>query len=510
MKKVQFLLILCFGLLSNASFAQTESTLYFMNSLPQVVDVNPAIMPRYKLSIGLPFISSIGASYSNNGFTYNDMISRTNGVVQADLSKFTKNLAEKNYITLSAQTDLFRVGIRVAPRFYVMASSSVKVYNRTMLERGLASLIVDGTAPIVGTYSNTAPQEEALSYIETALGMAFQVNDKLTIGGRLKYLNGINNVTTKSSSAIVQVSDTYQITATAAADVRTSGINNLNTSGYKVKDHIGDYFKNTGFGLDIGATYKFMDKLTLGISITDIGYINWKNNTYQYSLDPATAKYTFSGVDVNQLLNNNKTSFSAQLDSAKKKFEMKESASGSYSTMLPGKMYLSGNYQLINNLSVGALFFSENFAGRYSAGMTGSVNKNFGKAISTSLSYTVSNRSYNNIGMGVSFNLSPVQLYIVGDNLLRAPASLIVNQNINSYLNSSQVINVRMGLNLVFGWDKGLNKKVAVEDNTHNPVLKKNNAKVKTTFGRAPQKVKKKRTKNSKSRSKPPASKIGR
>ena len=87
----------------------------------------------------------------------------------------------------------------------------------------------------------------------------------------------------------------------------------------------------------------------------------------------------------------------------------------------------------------------------------------------------------------------------MGDNLLRAPVSLIANQNIGAYLNSSQVITVRAGLNLVFGWDKGTTREVEVKDKSHNPKEKKANAKVKNTFGRTPAKPTKKK-----------ASKVGR
>jgi hypothetical protein len=464
-----------------------------MNSLPQVVDANPSIIPRYKISVGLPAISSVGAIYSNNGFNYSDFTTKTNGVVTADLSKWTKGLADKNYVSLAAQMDLFRVGVRLNPKMYLMVSSTVKGYNRSMLPKGLASLVVDGTAPLVGTFSNSAPEEEAISYSETNLGLAYQMTDKLTIGGRLKYLKGLNNITTESSSLLVQVNDTYQITATGSASVRTSGINDLGNANYNPGNHIGDYLKNSGLGIDLGATYKVTSKLTLGASLTDIGYIKWTNNTYQYTLDPATAKYTFSGLDINKLLNNNSTNYlSAQLDSLKSKFTMTEKPTGSYTTMLPGKLYLSGNYQLMKNLSVGALFFSEKFRGRYASGMTASLNKNFGKWVSTSLTYTVSNRSYNNIGLGLSFNVSPVQLYIVGDNLMSAPASLISTGNLNSYLNSAQLLTVRAGLNFVFGWDKGLSKQKSVEDDSHNPRQNTSSAKVKNTYGRAPAKKKSK------------------
>ncbi|HWA35008.1 MAG TPA: DUF5723 family protein [Cyclobacteriaceae bacterium] len=517
MKKAAFILLMGAILLAETTFGQNESTLYFMNSLPQVVDMNPAVQPRYKMTIGLPVISSIGATYSNNGFTYNDMISRVDGVVKADLSKLTQNLAAQNYITLSQQTDLLRFGLRLNPKMYLMFSSTARGYNRAMVEKGLASVLVDGTAPLVGSYSNTAPKEEGIGYLETAAGLSYKMNDKLTIGGRLKYYKGMLNVTTESSSLVVQVDNAYQLTVTGDALVKTSGVQNLNSPGYQPSDHVTDYLKNSGLGIDLGVTYKFMEKLTVSASLLDLGYINWTNNTYQYTLNPATAKYTFGGIDVSKLLDGNATSFSAQVDSIQKKFEMKEAPIGSYKTMLPLKMYLGAQYEIIPNLNVGALFFNESYRGRSAAGMTASVNKNFGKWVSTSLSYTVSNRSYNNIGLGVSFNVAPVQLYIVGDNLLRAPASLVADQTLNSYLNSSQLLSVRAGLNIVIGWDKGLTPKVKVSDDDANPVQKTNDAKVKNTYGRNPAKkdhpkaAKRQKTlKNHKPSKKPAKSKVGR
>jgi hypothetical protein len=453
-----FILLLSAMLISGAATAQNESTLYFMNSLPQAVDMNPAIQPRYKMTIGLPFISSVGATYSNNGFTYNDMISKVDGVVKADLTKLTQTLAPENYFRLAGQTDLLRFGLRINPKMYLMVNSTARVYNRAMVEKGLFSLLVDGTAPLVGTYSNTTSDEEGFGYVETSAGLSYKANERLTVGGKLKYYKGMLNATTEHSSMIVQVDNAYQLTLTGEALVKTSGVQNMfdeihRNDSYNPLDHVSDYMKNSGFGIDLGATYKFMEKLTVSASLLDLGYINWTNNTYQYALDPAKAKYTFGGIDVPKLLDGNATSFSSQIDSIKNKFEMKESAIGSYKTMLPMKIYFGANYEIIHNLNVGALFFNENYKGRSASGLTASVNKNFGKLLSTSLSYTVSNRSYNNIGLGVSFNVAPVQLYIVGDNLLRAPASLVVDQNLNSYLNSSQLLSVRAGLNIVIGWD---------------------------------------------------------
>jgi hypothetical protein len=518
MKTVRNLLLLSALLLTTRVLAQNESTLYFMNSLPQSVDMNPAIQPRYKMTIGLPVISSVGAMYTNNGFSYNDMITRTDGVVKADLTKWTQALASENYITLAQQTDLLRFGMRLNPKMYLMVSSTARTYSRSMLDKGLALLVVDGTAAIAGSYTNSSPKVEGLGYVETSAGVSYKMNDKLTIGGKLKYYTGVVNATTERSSLLVQVDNNYQINVTGDALIRTSGIKDLNTSGYSPQDHISDYMKNSGFGVDLGVTYKFMEKLMLSASLLDLGYINWKNNTYQYTLDPATAKYTFGGLNMTKLLDGNSSYLNSQGDSIQTKFTMKETASGPYKTMLPLKMYLGASYELIPNLNFGALFFNESYRGRNASGLTASVNKNFGKLVSTSLSYTVSNRSYNNIGLGVSFNVAPLQLYIVGDNLLRAPASLVVDQNLNSYLNSSQLLSVRAGLNIVIGWDKGLTPKVKVSDDAVNPKENTSNAKVKPTYGRSPAKkdhpkaAKRQATlkKGNATKKKPAKSKVGR
>jgi hypothetical protein len=53
--------------------------------------------------------------------------------------------------------------------------------------------------------------------------------------------------------------------------------------------------------------------------------------------------------------------------------------------------------------------------------------------------------------MGFSLNLPPFQFYMVGDNLLRIPLG---GSDLNNFINSTQVFNVRTGLNFVFGWDK--------------------------------------------------------
>jgi len=458
---MQKIITLVLVLSAGVAMAQNEGTLTFMNSLPQVMNNNPAFIPKYKLTIGLP-ISSVAVFYSNNGFAYKDVYSRIDDTVKADLPKLNRSLKSKNYITQAVQLDLLRIGVKINSRLYMTLNSTAKVYNRMMIPKELLGIIANGNSSYVGQTIHFSPKVESVTYLETALGAAYRIDDRLTVGGRLKLLKGITNVTTQSASMNLTVGNDYTLTANAGMDVRTSGTNNFTKDDFDFGSHLKDYFSNNGFAVDLGATYKLDDRITLGASLIDIGKIRWKNNTYGYTLAPATANYTFAGIDLNKVVDGNSDYISSIGDTINSRFKAKEKPIGSYSTTIPGKMYLSGMYEVKKNFSAGAVFFTERFRDRTTAGLTLGVNKNFGRFFTASGSYTMASNSYNNLGMGMSLNLSPVQIYFVGDNLLRMPFGM------NSFINNTKFFNLRFGLNFVFGHEakekRGTTKKGPDDD----------------------------------------------
>jgi hypothetical protein len=424
--------------------------MHFMRSLPQVTYYNPAFKPEYRFSFGLPG-SSVFAQYTNNGFTYNDFISKQNNLLTADLNKLFSALRDKNFINANLQADLFRFSIRVNPRLYLTTNITAKAYNRFMLPKDLTGLLINGTDAYVNNTATLSPEVESLGYLEIGWGAAYTINPRLTVGAKLKLLKGAVNATTQRANFNLTLSDTYAISVSGDVDVRTSGIQNFDDPNYDAADNWKDFLKNTGVAFDLGATYQVMDRLTVGLSLIDIGGITWKNDLYGYQLDPSKANYTFEGIDIDDLLNDEVDYGQALADSLESNFDFTEGRIGKYRTPLPGKIYLSGSYELRKNLTVGTLFFAEKFRGRFMPGFTTSINKEFGRRLGASLSYTITNNSFNNLGAGFSLNLAPIQLYIVGDNILRAPFSLMSNQNLNSFVNNMQFFTVRTGLNFIFG-----------------------------------------------------------
>jgi hypothetical protein len=435
------------------AFAQNEGTLSFMNSLPQVSYNNPALVAPYKVAISLPS-SSMVVFYSNNGFSYNDLISRVHDSTKVDLPKFNNALKSKNYITQALQDDMLRLCIKINSKLALTFSSSAKAYSQLMLPKETVGIFANGTQPYVGKSATISPQVDATAYIESAIGASYSIG-KLTIGGRFKYLKGLANANSQNATLNLSVDPAgYALTINADANIRTSGIYNFGQSGFNLSKSYSNYLQNDGMAIDLGATYR-LNKLLLGASLIDIGYINWKNNTYLYSLNSATATYTFQGIDLGKVINSNTNYLNSEGDSIQNKFKFKETPMGSYRTNLPGKMYLSAMYELLKNFNVGAVMFSEKYRDKLSTGVTMGLTKNFGRWFTASGTYTVSNISANNLGMGLSLNLPGIQIFAVGDNLLGAPLS---GKYINSYLNNLQYFNIRMGLNLVFGREKNKGK----------------------------------------------------
>jgi hypothetical protein len=433
--------------------AQTESSLYFMNSLPQVVYTNPAAVPRYKFSLGLPG-SSVYVQMANSGFTYNDLTVKQGDSTVVDMNKFYAALKEKNYITNAVQADLFRLSFKVNARMYFTYNLTAKTYNRFMIPKGLIAFVSEGTSEFYNKTTNISPLVESVSYVESSWGASYIVNKNLTVGAHFKLLKGLSNVSMNKSSVNLTVGDNYEVSAVADIDVKTSGIHNLDSAGYEMEDNWKDFMKNTGFAVDLGATYHISDRFTLGLSLIDIGRITWKNDLYRYSLDPNKANYTFEGIDLQQVLDKNDDYFDSMSDSLEANFKFQEGRITSYRTPLPGKVYFSGNYEIKRNFTAGVLFFAEKFRGRFAPGVSASLHKEFGRRVGTSLSYTITQRSFNNVGLGLSFNFAPIQIYLIGDNILRAPLAIMSDNNLNSYVNSTRFFNLRAGLNFVFGWDK--------------------------------------------------------
>ena len=213
------------------------------------------------------------------------------------------------------------------------------------------------------------------TYAEVGLGYSRQITDKLTVGGRVKVLLGIaraemavNNF--KVTGVPNNPEDPYSwvsagaVSASATVDAQVSttmkgGGLSFNEDPYNSGVRYLDGFDidggsfgiaGTGFGIDLGASYKVWNNLTVSAAVLDLGFIKWKGS------ETIVASPETSSVTVNQ---NNYQDFMDGDFLSMDRFNLTEDegAAKDVKNKLASTILLAGEYALLNNkLSVGAMY----------------------------------------------------------------------------------------------------------------------------------------------------------
>ena len=208
---------------------------------------------------------------------------------------------------------------------------------------------------------------------------------------------------------------------------------------------------NPGFGIDFGFVYRPLDYFTISGSINDLGFINWKNNVTNLTND---VSFTFEGIEVDLLEEDEGDEGSDPIEAIKDSIlnQMDLYVSNDpYTTMLAGSFHLGAAYDLTEKVRLGMVNRTRIYKAKFYNQFTLSANVQPIRAFSASLSYSVIGNNFTNIGLGLSMYAGPFNLYIITDQL---PSATLIPKTMQS-------VNLRFGLNLVFGCSK---KKKALKD----------------------------------------------
>ncbi|HTA84163.1 MAG TPA: DUF5723 family protein [Bacteroidia bacterium] len=434
-RTVKYLTFLTFILGSSNLQAQQDLTLYNMPAIQQSMYANPSQMPQSKINIGLPILSSIYLNLGNSGFRATDLIKSGPGDSNhLDVNNMLSKLGTNNNLNISAQIDLFSFGLRLGKNYFsfsVIEKADVYfTYPKNFLQ-----WVWEGNGAFLGQNTSFNFGLNALHYREYGVGYARELTDKLTIGGKLKYLYGMEDIWAENSDVTFNTaSSDYGYTTSDNVDVNTSGFG----PGTNPGSNIGDYLhgrNNTGLAVDLGATYKLNDKFTFSASLIDLGYINWRSYTSNYTSNGA---FNFDGVDITQFTSGDTNAFNKLTDSAKNAFNIKTTHK-SYTTSLPAQVYLGANYKLSEKANAGLLLYGQFFNNILVPAVSASYNLKLTNWFSVSAAYSIMNRDATNVGVGFAVT-GPVQFYLVTDNAI----GFFLPQEVKT-------VNVRFGINLCFG-----------------------------------------------------------
>lgn len=444
----------------SVSAQKMNNTLYLMQNVPQSNQLNPAIQPECKVFVGFPALSSIYLNYSNSSFGYSDIIKDGTGIrkdsLVVDINGFHDALQTTNFVSQQFELSLFALGIRAKNYFFTLDVIE-KEESRFSFDQEMLTFLKDGNYPFRGRTANWGGLGlDASYYHEIALGVSKKINDKWTVGIKGKMLFGIANMhmedsdlsvfTSASGDEIILKSDHRLFVSMPINEIGLDSDGFVNDIDINGDDYGEDFFSNTdnkGFAVDLGMTYQMDEKTRLYASILDIGSINWKTEGREFSQN---GSFTWTGADWSQSGNSKDPNyeeiedvFDDLSDSIADEFRVTDRI-GSYKVGLPTKIYIGGTHDLNKHVNVGALSRTEIFNGKIQSSLTFSANARFFKNLSTSLSYSVVNNSYNNIGFGLATKLGPTQFYVVSDNVMAAIKP-----------NTAHLANIRFGINFLFG-----------------------------------------------------------
>lgn len=472
--KTKYILILILAVIIADASAQNSQVLYFMN-LPQNHLLNPALRPSNKVYIGLPGMSGINLNINNNFVNFNDVFIKGQAkdsiisFLHPDYNpdKFLAKIKDKNSLEQETTVQLLGVGFSVGNDGYVFLDINERIQGNIVLPGDLFRLALKGNEGFAGKKIDLSSLRGDIKYYhEFGVGFSRNFTDKLRIGIKGKLLFGIAAASIDNKSLGITVNDDYSHTLDANLTVNMSGPVNVymnskhnvdsvvfDDSRFKTSAGATDFFsgkKNIGLGLDIGATFDLTDRIVLSASVTDLGFIRWKNDVTNLK---TYNQFKFSGLNMLDVINGTKTIDEVgkeMLDSLKNAFNVSNSKAP-FTTYLPFGISLGGSYNVTKRFSVGLLSYSRIIGKQVREALTLSANLNLGNAFSTSISYTAENHRYDNLGAGVAFRAGIIQFYLLSD---RIPImwNKIKNDKSNVMVPANwNTINLRLGMNLVFG-----------------------------------------------------------
>lgn len=479
-KSLQGWLIVVMLLLVSVSVqAQFLRTSYFMEGSHYRMQLNPALTPG-RGYFNFPVIGSFNASVNSSSLGYQDVIDIIDNSSDGDYflsSDFINRLDATNNLNVNLSTDIISAGWYKGKNFW---SFNVGLRNdigasvpKTMFEFMREMNGVDINSIDWSDYNRTVGKESLNinSYAEVGIGFARDITSRLTVGGRVKALLGIGNMkldinrmavnTNLQGIADVENLDwsrvandqeyanelAGKISGTGRVDVEArleSSFKGLelqeNENGYidEIKfesDKLG--IAGYGVGIDLGASYKLLDRLTVSASILDLGFMKWSKS----STSVATAR---SSEDLN--FDFNQPTLQGKLDEVQRfanvvgsgevlnydmlQMQVDENEAKSRSTSLTSTLVIGAEYALLGDwLTVGALYTSRFAKPKTLNELTFSANIRPANNFNVAASYSVLQASGKTFGVALKFG----PLFVGTDYMYLGENS----KNVNAYIGIS-------------------------------------------------------------------------
>lgn len=454
------------------SIAQ-DNTMYLMPGIPQANQLNPALFIPCRLYVELPVISSVRVNIRNTGFGFHDVLHTGTGAQSntyyLDLNNLDKKLKRNNYSQTQTDINLLGVGFGIKGWYFTFGIAN---HSDVLLSypHGVSSLkdgnwqLASGKAiPINLNHLGI----NATLWNSIGVSAAKELRDGFKAGVRLKYIQGMANITTRRSDfQLNTTSNPITLEAQLLYRINTSfpgkpgysanGVVNSFNFDNTLSNIPGDYIfnGNRGFAIDGGIVYDPDEKTQVTASFIDLGFVHWKKNINNFT---ASGNFIFNGVDLDKLqANPGQTDLIKALQDSIAGAFRGTGTNNAYFTLLPVKIFGGVTRELLPNLRAGVMSRIEIYNLHVMPSLTLSMNYIPIPAVAASISYTIMNNKLNQVGAGLALGNRGAQFYIVTDNIVGRFTKDTGTGLIWPY--NARMVSLRLGLNLIFGCNKKENK----------------------------------------------------
>lgn len=289
-------------LIPTITFAQnTLRSGYFLEGYEYRHVLNPAFGPDRKGFVSFPFLGNLNIGTSAN-IGVSDFIYETpDGGLTTFLnssvsnSEFLGNINNNNRMAVDLNWGLFSMGFSKWGGYNTLGINLRANVAMTMPYELFEFMKVGGKGPNT-VYDMSDIGFSSQTYAELALGHSRDINDQWRVGGKLKFLFGVYNVSAMIDQMEIQLTDEkWSIKGSGDMNVAFKGLGiPTNEETKKPGDYEPDEAHNFnyseaslesvglgGFGmaLDLGATYQVYEDLQLSASLLDLGFVSWNDNT---------------------------------------------------------------------------------------------------------------------------------------------------------------------------------------------------------------------------------------
>jgi len=263
---------------------------------PQNLLLNPGAETNFRSHYGIPVFSNFSFTAGFTGFTLADLFSNDSRDFNLKFEEVLNNIDSDDYININTVIEVLSAGFRIDYKTYVSFGFYEELDIITYLPKDISELVYYGNEPFLNrpfSVSELVMKADVLGVLHA--GVSRKVDEKLTIGGRVKiYSSSLNVETNNNSGSITTTTNNINISRLTLqnldAEVRTSGIDNIEE----------DVLSNTllggnlGIGFDVGLTYHFSPQLEFTGSILDLGFIKHSKNTRNFT---AKGNYILDGIN---------------------------------------------------------------------------------------------------------------------------------------------------------------------------------------------------------------------